>query len=126
VGLAGWLTGPWGWAIATLLATLAMTTSAARRKKVGYVYFIEGVGTGRIKVGMTEGAPRERLRALQTGSPFPLKLRYIYETDDARKTEAWLHETLAPYRVQGEWFEADAVRDVIFMLQQREGSKQSA
>jgi hypothetical protein len=62
-------------------------------------YFIEAVGTGRIKVGKSNDVPR-RLATLQTGSPFKLVLRAT-----TTMLERDLHRRFRSARIPGgEWF----------------------
>lgn len=70
----------------------------------GLVYFIEAVGCGRIKIGFTKGDPEERLRSLQTGSPFPL--RVVATMRGSAEEEAKLHHRFGDLRVAPnvEWF----------------------
>src|SRR5262245_38436826 len=67
-----------------------------------YVYVIHAAGTNRIKLGVSE-QPLKRLRELQTGSPYQLRL--IAQWPGNRLLETTLHERLGAYRVSGEWFE---------------------
>ncbi len=68
-----------------------------------YVYFIQCNGTGRIKIGRTEGDPLMRLQALQTGSAEKLTLLGYYPA--SRAEEAKLHRTFAEQSTGGEWFQ---------------------
>ena len=61
-------------------------------------YFIEAVGTGKIKVGKSNDVPR-RLATLQTGSPFRLAIR---ATTGIPERE--LHRKFRADRICGEWF----------------------
>jgi hypothetical protein len=70
---------------------------------IGYVYFIEAVGAGRIKIGFTSD-PLRRFSELVTGSPFPLeRIKVIYGD---RSTETWWHQKFEDARVHNEWFRA--------------------
>ena len=64
------------------------------------VYFIEGGGY--TKIGKADD-PQKRLRELQTGSPFPLTLKFV--TEGGFEKESQIHSALSKYRVNGEWFE---------------------
>jgi len=68
----------------------------------GFVYFIEAVGTPRIKLGYSVD-PEKRLKELQTGSPY--KLALLAKWPAIPQTETYLHELFTEYRVHGEWFE---------------------
>lgn len=82
-----------------------------QRPRRGFVYFIcpeailhrkRGDDGARVKIGYTGGNPKERLRALQTGSPMPLVL-WAY-ADGTEELEAAFHNAFAPLRSHGEWF----------------------
>lgn len=64
------------------------------------IYFI-GTGDGPIKIGFSND-PLARLRALQTASPYPLKL--LATTRGGPKKEAEYHTRFAEHRMSGEWF----------------------
>ena len=69
---------------------------------MGNVYLIRAGTTNLYKVGYTSKTPDERRASLQTGNPFPLNVVASWhgsETDEQR-----LHDLLAPYRKEGEWF----------------------
>ncbi len=74
-------------------------------------YVIRAGTLGPIKVGASAD-PEARMRQLQTGCPRPLRLVGLIDEDE------WLvHFLIAPWRIQGEWFEAneevcDSLRDV--------------
>lgn len=72
-----------------------------RRKRGTYVYFVEAIGSGRVKIGFTK-SPEDRLGSIQTGCPFPLKLLAVVAGSEFDESE--LHERFASYRSQGEWF----------------------
>ncbi|MGA2257192.1 MAG: GIY-YIG nuclease family protein [Thermoguttaceae bacterium] len=61
-------------------------------------YFIEAIGTSRIKIGKTNDVPR-RLATLQTGSPFRLAIRATTSIPERE-----LHRRFRRDRVSGEWF----------------------
>jgi hypothetical protein len=73
-------------------------------KMPGLVYFIATTeGPTRCKIGYTTGNPQARLRNLQCGSPVPLGIYCALEGN--METEKRFHETFAPLRVHGEWFD---------------------
>lgn len=83
--------------------------------KAGFIYLIEGGVGGPFKIGFTANSPRARLRTLQTGNPYALKLWAII--DGPIEFEAALHRLLAKYRLCGEWFEpSDDVLSVAMTL----------
>lgn len=65
------------------------------------VYLIAGP-PDLFKIGWTSGAPEERLKALRTGTPYPLSL--LDSTVGGPRYEAELHRRYADVRVHGEWF----------------------
>lgn len=70
----------------------------------GWVYFIEAVGLGRVKIGHSSD-PERRMASLATGSAVPLRL--LARMQGGRDLEAALHERFAGLRVAGvreEWF----------------------
>jgi hypothetical protein len=72
-----------------------------------YVYVIAASLNGPSKIGMATH-PEKRLRALQTGSPFPLTIHHIEAIGRAASTvERAVHHALASKRAGGgtEWFE---------------------
>lgn len=68
----------------------------------GTVYFIQGADGGPIKIGFTNWAIEDRLKALQTGSPVRLTVLAMIPGDKA--TEKKLHHKFRKLRVLGEWF----------------------
>lgn len=73
-----------------------------------HVYVIEGVGTGKFKVGSSNSIDK-RLRDMRNGSPVPLKLLWSKEypsKNAAMMAEHSIHEALAPIHSHGEWFTA--------------------
>lgn len=65
----------------------------------GFVYFISD-GT-HIKIGKAND-PCQRVRELQTANPFVLEMLGV--TQGGHKLEFRLHDLLAEFRLQGEWF----------------------
>jgi len=63
------------------------------------VYFIE-LGNF-VKIGFS-GSPRLRLKDLQTGSPYDLKLLYTFPGGEV--SEGMLHELWRSIHCRGEWF----------------------
>jgi len=68
------------------------------------IYFIENGQDGHIKIGYAK-APEKRLKELQTGTPYPLKILKTIEGD--RKAEQAFHTVFGYCRVKGEWFKPD-------------------
>jgi len=66
------------------------------------IYFIQAGPIGPVKVGYTKCEPKERLRSLQTGSAF--KLRLVGYCEGTKNGEAVLHRMFRSLRMEGEWF----------------------
>jgi len=81
----------------------------------GYVYFAGG-SAGPVKIGFTRQPPEERLAALQTGSPVPLRVLGWVWLEDARGAEAEIHRELTHHRLHGEWFQRVAALDAMNRL----------
>ena len=56
-----------------------------------------------IKIGISR-RPKERLKALQTSSPYKLKIIKTYKVKQARIFELVIHTLLKPHHVRLEWF----------------------
>lgn len=72
-----------------------------------YVYFIQCCGFPYYKVGISDN-PKLRLKTLQGGCPFQLKLvkKISYKwREDAFFAEAWIHQSLKDEKIRGEWYE---------------------
>lgn len=69
----------------------------------GTIYFVQAECGGPVKIGFTVDVD-ERVKALQCGSPFPL--RVVATRPGTLGTEAELHRRFARHRLHGEWFEA--------------------
>jgi T5orf172 domain len=66
------------------------------------IYFISTADKGSVKVGYTSKPVEERLRSLQTAHSRPLKL--IGTIPGSLIEERSIHQELAAYHEQGEWF----------------------
>lgn len=64
---------------------------------------MQAVIGGPVKIGYTSGDMRQRLAALQCGSPFELKVCRLEQ--GPRSQENVLHRRFAHLRLHGEWFE---------------------
>lgn len=70
-----------------------------------FIYVISQAITGRQKVGISND-PNDRIRNLQTGSPFPLSFAFVGLTDNVAKAiEDEVHILLDQHRQVGEWFD---------------------
>lgn len=65
-----------------------------------YVYFL--AAGPYIKIGKASGGPSSRIRELQTGCPFDIRL--VAFVEGGVKEEFALHRRFSAYRVRGEWF----------------------
>ncbi len=74
------------------------------KKIKGYVYFIQGLCGGAIKIGYSAD-PSKRLKELQTGYPDTLTLVLMIPGDE--NTERALHNQFEASRLKGEWFRPD-------------------
>lgn len=89
------------------------------RAAVASVYFVSPSNDRSVvKIGMTSGDHvRERIRGLQTGSPYPLELARAIPTESrqsARELEGALHDRFADSRMHGEWFRVEGgLRDFV-------------
>ena len=76
------------------------------------VYFIAenengNYGNLRVKIGISDNI-QSRIRQLQTGSPYELKLMGWIESNNDRVLEKQLHQKYASVNTHREWFELDA------------------
>lgn|SRR5574343_839653 len=71
------------------------------------IYFIQANGNGPIKIGYTDNDIKERLLALQTSSPYKLKVLAVMQ--GSMDAEQMLHELFSKYRLEGEWFSPNEV-----------------
>jgi len=103
----------YGCAVLVVLAFLVGIAQACFRPRrvvgrSGWLYFISnGPGTP-VKVGLSKHDPSgDRLSALQTMSPTPLRVLFKLQVADRYKAEAMVHEHLDAHRLHGEWFDRD-------------------
>lgn len=82
----------------------------------GFVYVIQAVGTGMVKIGYTTDVAK-RLASLQTGSAHELVLVDQWGGTEAKERE--LHERFAEHRIRGEWFNDAIVEDVCRFMRRR-------
>ncbi len=67
------------------------------------LYFIQQGNQGPIKIGVSTN-PQNRLRQLQTASPYDLKLIHVSPNPHWATQEAATHEFFDHLRMAGEWF----------------------
>jgi hypothetical protein len=80
-----------------------------------YIYVIGG-DPGTIKVGVATNV-KSRLRGLQTGSPVKLKVFHAIRVPAKRAfiIEWAVHDRLAKYELEGEWFRFAAAQAVVII-----------
>ena len=66
------------------------------------VYFIEAVGSGRVKIGIASTSLKGRMSGIACHSPFPLNV--LLTIPGGGKEERELHKRFAHLRVHREWF----------------------
>lgn len=82
------------------------------RDQQEYVYFIQGITTGRIKIGVSKD-PKKRMQQMQLSEQTVLlcAVKGSYTLEDT------LHNMFKEYRVHGEWFDpSERIMDFINML----------
>lgn len=85
----------------------------------GTVYFIEATGAEQIKIGWTGLSVFNRLKSLQTGNAFVLKV--VGVTPGTSQDEKALHAKFRDEHVRGEWFRAsERLRQYIHVTAKRE------
>jgi len=67
------------------------------------VYVIQAGDDGPVKIGYTSGPAEKRLRGLQTGNPYKLRILKVFDGDERHESE--LHRRFAGHRIRGEWFD---------------------
>jgi len=67
----------------------------------GYVYIIGNLDAEICKIGFSKN-PKERIRSIQTGCPYVLKIILLFEAE--KYTETRLHHKYSKYKLSGEWF----------------------
>lgn len=82
--------------------------------KTGFVYFVEAVGLGAVKIGWAKDVTR-RLRSMQSGCPVDLRLLGCFSAVPV--DEAMLHAKFAHLRMRREWFTlSDEISDYVAKL----------
>lgn len=76
---------------------------APSRTGIKQIYLIEHP-LGFYKIGIARFSD-DRVKDLQTGSPFELSVRSWVTTTEPHEVESDLHDSLSEYHVRGEWFE---------------------
>jgi hypothetical protein len=76
---------------------------------MSYVYLLSEGERGPVKVGVAND-PISRMQMLPTGNPKTLRLVHswaMFTRDEAFKVERLVLDEMAPYRLRGEWIDAD-------------------
>lgn len=76
---------------------------------MSYVYMISEGEFGPIKVGVANN-PNVRVKELQVGNPKPLHVAHswaMFSRQEAFDVERRVLDEMAPYRLVGEWIQAD-------------------
>lgn len=81
----------------------------ATNKKSEYLYVIGDKSRSVCKIGIT-GDPNKRLRTIQISYPWSLDFWHCVRVKDPMAAEKLLHDRLADFRLNGEWFDASAVK----------------
>lgn len=89
-------------------------------KKEIYLIFIPELNVSKIGVAKKS---KKRLKQLQTGCPYKIELRKVYESDIPYKTEKILHRQFSSkkidqqdYNLVGEWFQLDIDQIIDFEI----------
>lgn len=67
------------------------------------------------KIGSTKQTVQTRIRSLQTGCPYEIKLIHTYETNIGQIVERTLHNRYNYCQTFGEWFSLDLEDEVNFI-----------
>jgi hypothetical protein len=73
-------------------------------RPVEYVYFIQAVYGGAVKIGRAKRILR-RLKGIQTGNPNDLRILYLYKTRDPARDERRVHKHFKDKHIRGEWYD---------------------
>lgn len=77
------------------------------KPKTGSIYLIApSPRNGKVKIGLTLGDPKRRLKQLQTGAADVLELLHVFEIPGGKtlKVEQDLHKQFNYRKHRGEWF----------------------
>lgn len=84
--------------------TIDKTIGKKNKRIKGYIYFVQGLCGGAIKIGYSK-QPDVRLKDLQTGYPDTLTILFMLPGDET--IEHGLHKEFEFCRLKGEWFRPD-------------------
>lgn len=86
---------------------------------MGFVYLLmmsTEVGESH-KIGITKNSVSKRVKSLQTGNPNPISILQVYESQNYKLVEKWLHGqfNMSKTLANNEWFQLtnDQVRDFL-------------
>ncbi len=83
--------------------TIPRPTPKRQRPTTGYVYIMRSA-LGHFKIGKAKD-PWSRTRTIGTQHAYEIELVYVAMCLDYSRVETALHEALAEYRMNGEWFD---------------------
>ena len=85
------------------------------------IYLINAEGTDLYKIGFTNQNSNNRMKVLQTGCPYKLKLIDVFNGGLAIEKE--IHNTYKKVRKQGEWFEFKNIEAVVSFIKEKTSDK---
>ena len=80
-----------------------------------------------VKVGMTYGPVKERMKSLQAANPIQMSIMFEAVVDEQQigattgQVEYAIHQKLAAFKVRGEWFQIDRSQVISAILEVIEG-----
>ena len=80
-----------------------------------------------VKVGMTHGLVKERMKSLQAGNPVQMSIMFEAVVDEQQlgattgQVEYAIHKKLDSFKVRGEWFQIDRSQVISSILEVIEG-----
>ncbi len=80
------------------------------------VYLIKIVNDDKslYKIGFTKGSVHKRVRELQTGCPYEIRVVDTYSSEYGTIIESTLHNMFSHLKTHGEWFELGVGEEVKF------------
>lgn len=97
----------------------------ASKNSVGYIYFLNIVGTNKYKIGVSTN-PKRRLRDISSYIPFELKLLSIHKLNTPYEIEQDFINLYSDNLIKNEWFEFDlnTVKKIMISLHNLEYNEQ--
>ena len=86
-------------------------------KKFNNIIYLLKIDTpdGRLyKIGSTRNSVIKRIKELQTGCPYEIKLVDRFESEFGQLVERTFHNRYTHYKTFGEWFSLDIVEELSF------------